>query len=64
MENQDPVLSQGEGDLKTQVFAFLTELRESGVCNMFDAAPHIQEEFEIGLPLANTLLVRWMRSFS
>jgi len=55
---------QDEGDLKERVFAFLVELQESGICNMFDAASHICEEFGISLPHANTLLMMWMRSFS
>ena len=55
---------QTEEDLKERVFVFLVELRESGICNMFDAATHICEEFGISLPHANTLLMMWMRSFS
>ena len=45
-----------------EVFVFLDVLRESGVTNMFGAAPYIREEFGINRYEANRFLVQWMDS--
>lgn len=43
---------------------FLNELRESGVTNMFGAAPYLQEEFpELTKQEARDIVGEWMRSF-
>ena len=41
-------------------FLFLNQLRESGVTNMFGAAPYIAEEFDISKPEARKVLSAWM----
>lgn len=51
-------------DEEEEVFIFLDTLRESGVTNMFGAAPYIEEEFGISRKEATKMLVRWMETFS
>ena len=46
--------------MEQQVFKYLDELRESGVTNMFGAAPYIVREFDIPTKEARTLLKKWM----
>ena len=46
-----------------QVNYFLDELRESGVTNMFGAAPYIIEEFGVTRQEAKDLLLNWMQTF-
>jgi hypothetical protein len=47
-----------------QVNYFLDELRESGVTNMFGAAPYIVEEFGVTRQEAKDLLLNWMQTFA
>ena len=46
-----------------QVNYFLDELRDSGVTNMFGAAPYIVEEFGVTRQEAKSFLVNWMQTF-
>ena len=45
---------------------FLDQLRESGVTNMFGAAPHLQDAFpdELNKQDARQVLLYWMETFS
>ena len=44
---------------------FLDDLRESGVTNMYGAAPYIQDEFpELSTMEAKQVLLYWMETFS
>ena len=48
-----------------QHLEFLDGLRESGVTNMFGAAPYLLTEFpELGKQDAKEVLAEWMGSFS
>jgi len=42
---------------------YLDILRESGVTNMYGAAPYLEEEFYINTRDARTVLQYWMDSF-
>ena len=45
-------------------FDFLDELRESGITNMFGAAPFLQDEFpDLSKSDARDVLMAWMDSF-
>jgi hypothetical protein len=44
-------------------FAYLDELRNSGVTNMFGAAPYLAREFAIPLPEARKELALWTKTF-
>ena len=52
-----------EGVVK-DMFIFLNDLRDSGVTNMFGAAPYLQKEFGIDQKSAREVLANWMQSFS
>lgn len=52
-----------EGVVK-QMHQFLNDLRDSGVTNMFGAAPYLQKEFGIDQKSAREVLANWMQSFS
>lgn len=45
---------------KQQIFNYLDWLRETGITNMFGAAPYIKEEFETDIQEARKLLGEWM----
>ncbi len=49
--------------LQEQVNYFLDELRESGVTNMFGAAPYIVKEFGVTRKEAKSFLLNWMQTF-
>ena len=42
---------------------FLIALRDSGITNMFGAAPYLQAEFGLDKREAREVLANWMRSF-
>jgi hypothetical protein len=46
-----------------EYFAYLNVLRESGVTNMFGAAPYLQQEFGLSKHEARDILKQWMESF-
>ena len=52
-----------EGVVK-DMHTFLNDLRDSGVTNMFGAAPYLQNEFGIDQKSAREVLANWMQSFS
>jgi hypothetical protein len=47
-----------------EVMEFLNILRDSGVTNMFGAAPYIEDEFGIDKREARRLLTLWMNNFN
>jgi hypothetical protein len=47
-----------------ECFQYLDHLRESGVTNMYGAAPYLEEEFAISSRSARAILGKWMKSFS
>ena len=48
----------------TRVFTYLDNLRESGVTNMYGAAPYIVQAFGFGKDDARALLSLWMKTYS
>ncbi len=48
---------------KEDVFDYLECLKESGVTNMFGAAPYVQQEFGIDIKEAREWLKKWMDSY-
>lgn len=46
-----------------EYFAYLEALRDSGVTNMFGAAPYLVSEFGLDKHEARMVLSRWMKSF-
>ncbi len=45
-------------------FAYLDELRESGVTNMYGACPYLEQAFGLPPKAAREVLAEWMRTFS
>ena len=43
---------------------FLMALRDSGVVNMYGAAPYLQETFDLSKQEARSILIEWMNSFT
>ena len=49
--------------VKEEYFQYLDALRESGITNMFGAAPYLQNEFELSRNEARDILIEWMETF-
>ena len=47
-----------------EVMEFLNTLRDSGVTNMFGAAPYIVDEFGIDKTEARRILTLWMNNYN
>lgn len=48
----------------SEFFGYLDGLRQSGVTNMFGAAPYVAAEFEMPLRDARAVLSLWTKTFS
>jgi hypothetical protein len=48
--------------VEKEMFTYLDELRDSGVTNMFGAAPYLQREFDLEKREAREILAKWMQS--
>jgi len=44
-------------------FEYLTDLRDSGVTNMFGAAVYLQRDFGLSRQESRDILLKWMESF-
>lgn len=51
-------------DKHQEWFSYLDELRDSGVTNMFGAAPYLDRAFGMGIVDARQILTDWMAIFS
>ena len=49
---------------RDDVFEYLVKLRDSGITNMFGAAPYVANAFGISKKEASRVLVEWMKSFN
>ena len=47
----------------SRAYEYLDELRESGVTNMFGAAPYLRKEFECERDPSNQIVKAWMEDF-
>ena len=55
---------ESQSERQAEYFEFLNELRESGITNMFGAAPFLEDEFpELNRQEARAELSAWMKSF-
>lgn len=48
---------------KKQIFEYLDKLRESGITNMFGAAPYVANTFNMTAKEAQDATVEWMENF-
>ena len=46
-----------------EYFNYLNKLRDSGITNMFGAAPYLERSFDISKKEAREILSAWMKSF-
>jgi hypothetical protein len=46
-----------------EYFEYLTNLRDSGVTNMFGAAVYLQRDFGLSRQESRDILLKWMESF-
>jgi hypothetical protein len=46
-----------------EYFTYLDTLRDSGVTNMFGAAPYLIEQFGVNRQQARDILLKWMDTF-
>ena len=49
--------------MNEQYTQFLDELRDSGVTNMYGAAPYLQEAFGLDKIEARMILIDWMENY-
>ena len=47
-----------------EYFEYLDVLRETGVTNMFGAAPYLQEAFDLSKTEARSILAEWMNQYA
>ena len=50
-------------DMEKEYFAYLELLRDSGITNMFGAAPYLEEAFGLSRKEARDVLSSWMESY-
>ena len=50
-----------DGSLTLSQYDFLDDLRDSGVTNMFGAAPYLMEAFELNKSEAKGILIDWIK---
>jgi len=50
-------------EIKETYLTYLDRLRESGVTNMFGAAPYLVERFNVSRNDAREILMHWMKTF-
>lgn len=46
------------------MLSYLDELRASGKVNMFGAAPHLEQQFELTMTEARQALAYWMKTYN
>jgi hypothetical protein len=59
-----PVTELFEPETLTEYLEYLDGLRESGVTNMYGAAPYLAEAFGMKPTTARAVLSYWMQTFS
>ncbi len=66
MEKEDGVNEAIERPIIIQDdhLVYLDELRDSGVTNMYGAAPYLEDEFALTSKEARQVLSYWMKTFS
>ena len=50
-------------DVYKKYFDYLEALRQTGVTNMFGAAPYLVEMFGVDKKEARTILMKWMETY-
>lgn len=50
--------------IEKEAMQYLNRLRDSGVTNMFGAAPYVEQEFGLDRREARRILTLWMNNFN
>jgi hypothetical protein len=50
-------------EIREEYLTYLDDLRESGVTNMFGAAPYLEQTFGLERREAREILTHWMKTF-
>ena len=50
-------------EIREEYLTYLDDLRESGVTNMFGAAPYLEQTFSLERREAREILHHWMKTF-
>lgn len=48
---------------KEKYFQFLSNLRETGITNMYGAGPYLESEFELTRNEAREVVLQWMKEY-
>ena len=48
---------------KERYFQFLSNLRETGITNMYGAGPYLESEFELTRNEARDIVLQWMKEY-
>ena len=48
---------------KERYFQFLSNLRETGITNMYGAGPYLEKEFELTRNEAREVVLQWMKEY-
>lgn len=48
---------------KEKYFQFLSNLRETGITNMYGAGPYLEREFELTRNEAREVVLQWMKEY-
>ena len=49
---------------KDEIFEYLDNLREVGICNMYESGKFVREEFGLDRYEARDVVIEWMQTFS
>lgn len=49
---------------KNKYWIYLENLRKSGVCNMYGAAPYLEKAFDLPKKEAVNILTDWMKNYN
>lgn len=49
--------------IENPMYVYLEQLRQSGVTNMFGAAPYLARKYGLDFDVAHKVLSDWMRSY-
>lgn len=62
--DEKTLILQSIGETKLEeCLAYLDVLRESGVTNMFGAAPYVERSCNLDRKVAKAVLIYWMKTF-
>ena len=60
----DTAVGKVNEGVEKEMFTYLDDLRDSGITNMFGAAPYLAQAFDIDKRAAREVLSKWMKSFN